>query len=539
MKQQIYNTALYLRLSRDDELQGESGSISTQRQMLTDYCREQELRVVDEYVDDGYSGTNFDRPAFQRMLDDIEDGKINCVITKDLSRLGRNYILTGQYTEIYFPSHNVRYIALADSVDSIKGESEIAPFLNILNEMHARQTSKKVKAALHTKFANGAHYGAYAPIGYMKDPDKKGHLIPDTEYKWIVVKMFELAAHGNGGAKIRRILEDEKVPTPAWINFQRYGTFTHIFKEQPESKRYQWTTAQVKKILSDEVYIGHSIHNRQSHISFKNKKKVRKAKSEWFKVENTHEPIISVELWDRVQTHIHSRKRPQKNGETQIFAGLLKCADCGWGLRYMHNYPTEKIKERRLFMCTTYCEYGKEHCSIHYIKYDTLYAIVLDRLQYWIGLVKEDEDKLLARLLKSEDKQHKAEVDRAKKELAQAEKRLTELDNLYMKLYEDRAKKAITERNFTMLSSRYQDEQLELETKIKTLKDKLTQTVKSKDNAERWLALIRKYNELTELTAPLLNELIEKIVVHEASKDENGKRIQDVDIYYRFVGKIE
>ncbi len=205
----------------------------------------------------------------------------------------------------------------------------------------------------------------------------------------------------------------------------------------------------------------------------------------------------------------------------------------------MHNYPTEKIKERRLFMCTTYCEYGKEHCSIHYIKHDTLYAIVLDRLQYWIGLVKEDEDKLLARLLKSGDKQHKAEVDRAKKELAQAEKRLTELDNLYMKLYEDRAKKAITERNYTMLSSRYQDEQLELETKIKTLKEKLSQTVKSRDNAERWLAIIRKYNELTELTAPLLNELIEKIVVHEASKDENGKRIQDVDIYYRFVGKIE
>ena len=190
-------------------------------------------------------------------------------------------------------------------------------------------------------------------------------------------------------------------------------------------------------------------------------------------------------------------------------------------------------------MCTTYCEYGKEHCSIHYIKHDTLYAIVLDRLQYWIGLVKEDEDKLLARLLKSGDKQHKAEVDRAKKELAQAEKRLTELDNLYMKLYEDRAKKAITERNYTMLSSRYQDEQLELETKIKTLKEKLSQTVKSRDNAERWLAIIRKYNELTELTAPLLNELIEKIVVHEASKDENGKRIQDVDIYYRFVGKIE
>lgn len=203
MKQLIYNTALYLRLSRDDELHGESGSISTQRQMLTQFCREQGLRIYDEYVDDGYSGTNFERPSFQRMLDDIEDGKINCVIVKDLSRLGRNYVMTGQYTDIYFPSHNVRFIAIADGVDSNKGESEIAPFLNILNEMQARQTSKKVKAALHTKFVNGAHYGAYAPLGYIKDPEQKGHLLPDTEYKWIVEKMFELAAHGNGGAKMR------------------------------------------------------------------------------------------------------------------------------------------------------------------------------------------------------------------------------------------------------------------------------------------------------------------------------------------------
>lgn len=269
------------------------------------------------------------------MLDDIADGKINCVITKDLSRLGRNYILTGQYTDIYFPSHNVRYIALNDGIDSSKGESEIAPFLNILNEMHARQTSKKVKAAMHTKFANGAHYSAYAPIGYQKHPEIKGKLIIDTEYRWIVEKIFDLAAHGKGGAAICRSLTEEKVPTPAWINYQRHGTFAHIFEGKPESKRYQWTTAQVKHILSDEVYIGHSAHNCQSNISFKNKKKVRKPKEEWYKVENTHEPIVSKELWEQVQSHIQSRKRPKKDGETQIFAGLLKCADCGWGLRYM------------------------------------------------------------------------------------------------------------------------------------------------------------------------------------------------------------
>ena len=202
----IYNTALYLRLSRDDELQGESGSIQTQRMMLRQYAAEHGLTVVDEYIDDGWSGTNFERPSFQRMIDDIEDGKINCVVTKDLSRLGRNYILTGQYTEIYFPSKGVRYIAINDNVDTINGESELAPFLNILNEMHARQTSKKVKAAMHTRFANGAHYGAYAPLGYVKDPDKKGHLLIDPETRWIVEKIFDLAVHGRGAASITRIL---------------------------------------------------------------------------------------------------------------------------------------------------------------------------------------------------------------------------------------------------------------------------------------------------------------------------------------------
>ena len=192
----IYNTALYMRLSRDDELQGESGSIQTQRMMLRQYAAEHGLNVIDEYIDDGWSGTNFDRPDFQRMIDDIEDGKINCVVTKDLSRLGRNYILTGQYTEIYFPSKGVRYIAVNDNVDTINGENELAPFLNILNEMHARQTSKKVKAAMRTRFANGAHYGAYAPLGYVKDPDKKGHLLIDPETRWIIEKIFDLAVHG-------------------------------------------------------------------------------------------------------------------------------------------------------------------------------------------------------------------------------------------------------------------------------------------------------------------------------------------------------
>ena len=539
MKQQ-YNTALYLRLSRDDELKGESGSISTQRDMLTQYCREQNLNIIGEYVDDGWSGTNFDRPNFQRMIDDIEDGKINCVITKDLSRLGRNYILTGQYTDIYFPSKGVRYIALSDGVDSEKGESEIAPFLNILNEMHARQTSKKVKAAMKTRFLNGAYYSPCAPIGYKWHPEIKGKLVPDEDARWIVEKIFDLAAHGVGATKIRHTLDDEHIPTPAWLNYQKYGTFAHVFEGQPENKRHQWSIAIVKAILSSEVYIGNSVHNKQTAISFRNKKKILRPKDEWYTVENTHEPIISRELWEQAHAHIDSRKRPKKSGETQIFAGLLKCADCGRTLRYVHRNATARTCEKQYYMCTSYSEYGKDRCSSHYIRYDVIYAVVLGRLQYWIAQVhKKDDGKLLQHLLKSGDKQREKETASAKKELTRIEKRLQELDNLFVKMYEDRAKEAITDRNFAMLSAKYQEEQTQLENKKCELQSKLDKSAQDADGAQKWLSLIRKYTELTELTAPLLNELIDKIVVHEAENDENGNRTQEIEIFYRFVGKID
>ena len=233
MKQPMYNTALYLRLSRDDDNAGESNSIATQRMMLRRYAEQNSLYVVDEYIDDGYSGTNFDRPSFQRMISDIEDGKINCVVTKDLSRLGRNYIMTGQYTEIYFPSKGVRYIAINDNVDTINGENELAPFLNILNEMHARQTSKKVKAALRTRCMAGTHWGSHTPLGYIKDPERKGHLIIDPETKWIVEKIFDMAYHGMGASKISRILVKEQVPTPGWLHYTRDGTYAQYYQDAP------------------------------------------------------------------------------------------------------------------------------------------------------------------------------------------------------------------------------------------------------------------------------------------------------------------
>lgn len=532
----IYNTALYLRLSRDDELQGESGSIQTQRMMLRQYATEHGLAVVQEYIDDGWSGTNFDRPGFQRMIDDIEEGKINCVVTKDLSRLGRNYILTGQYTEIYFPSKGVRYIAINDNVDTLNGESELAPFLNILNEMHARQTSKKVKAAMRTRFANGAHYGAYAPLGYLKDPDKTGHLLIDPETRWIIEKIFDLAVHGTGAAKITKLLTAEKVPTAGWLNFQRDGTFANIYAGAPEEKSYAWTIAQVKSILKEETYIGHSVHNKQSNISFKNKKKVRKPQEEWYRVEHTHEAIISEEVFKRVQEHIASRRRERKDGTTQIFAGLVKCADCGWSLAYGVNSQNKNPYAH--YHCSKYGQ-GLRQCSMHYIRYDVLYPYVLSRLQYWSQMAQHDEDKLLKQLLNTSDRERSSAKKKQASELKKAERRKAEIDSLFAKMYEDWSAGHITEYNFNMLSEKYQGEQRELDEKIQSLKAAIDTAVQNAEDAGKWVELIKQYVNPTELTAELLNALIEKILVHEAATDKDGNRVQEVEIFYRFIGKIE
>lgn len=537
MKPTTYNTALYFRLSRDDELQGESNSISTQRMMLRKFAAEHGLNVVEEYVDDGYSGTNFDRPNFQRMISDIENGKINCVVTKDLSRLGRNYLLTGQYIELFFPAHNVRYIAVDNGVDSENQQSnEFTPFLNIINEWYARDVSRKVRRAFQTRNEAGGHYGAYAPLAYIKDPDKKGHLIIDDDTRWIIEKIFALALQGTGAAKITRILTTEKVPTAGFLNYQRYGTFANIYADAPPEKAYAWTIAMVKEILKSETYIGNSVHNKQGNISFKDKRKIRKPQDEWWKVENTHEAIISKEDFQTVQEMIASRRRKQKNGTTQIFAGLIKCADCGWSMRFGTNNQNKTPYSH--YTCSQYGQ-GLRQCSSHYIRYDVLYAYVLSRLQYWFNEVQQDENKLLQRLLKSSDSERISAKKKAVSELKKAQKRQTEIDSLFARMYEDRMAGKITEYNFSMLSGKYQSEQATLVQTIDSLQQKLAQDSQESQDAEKWIALIKQYTSPTELTAELLNALIEKILVHEASKDEDGNRVQEVEIYYRFIGRID
>ena len=536
---QPYNTALYMRLSQDDRNFGDSVSIETQKIVLRQYAHDNGLLVVDEYVDDGWSGTNFDRPAFQRMMEDVESGRINCIVTKDLSRFGREHVMMDYYLEFIFPEKHIRYIAVAENEDTEKGLTDFVPFKNLFNEWYAKDTSRKVKAALRAKFSVGEYICTYAPLGYKKDPEVKNHLIIDEETRWIVEKIFEYASHGWGASKITRTLREEKVPTPGWLNYTRYGTFANIYADAPEEKSWAWTISQVKSIVHDEVYIGNSVHGQQTTISYKNKKRIRKPEEFWFRVENTHEALVPKEVFERIQEQIERRRRKMKNAETQIFAGLVRCADCGWSMSFGTNH--NKKGPWNYFNCTAYRQFGKVGgiCSGHYIRYDFLYELILSQIRHWSRFAQTDERGLLEHLLESGDREKNSALKMKTSELTKTQKRKTEVDKLFARVYEDRVNETISEQNFMMLSQKYQNEQAELTEKIEKLTAEISEVKQTEADAEKWIALLKQFSNPDKLVAPLLNALIEKIVVHEAEKDEIGMRVQDVDIYYRFVGKID
>lgn len=537
---QPYNTALYMRLSRDDANFGDSVSIETQRTILRRFASENNLHVVGEYVDDGWSGTNFDRPNFQRMMADVEAGKVNCIASKDLSRFGREHIMMDYYLEFVFPEKGVRYIAVSDNEDTEKGLSDFVPFKNLFNEWFAKDTSRKVKNSLHAKFIAGERTFAYAPLGYKRDPEIKNRLVIDEETRWIVEKIFDLAFHGAGAAKITGILLDEQVPTPGWLNYSRYGTFANIYADAPEKKRYAWTIAQVKSIIKNETYIGNSVHGMQTNISFKNKKKVRKPQEEWLRVENTHEAIIPKEVFEQVQDQIASRRRKIKNAPTtQIFAGLVKCADCGWTMSFGTN--KNNSKPFSYFNCTSYRQHGPKHsdCISHYIRYDSLYAYVLSRLQYWSAQADVGVDHLKGQLFHANDREQQRMTRMREAELRRVQKRQKELDRLFTKLYEDWASERISEYNFNALSEKYQSEQADMLAKVERLQAELATEQQTSASIDQWISLIHQYANPEELTVEMLNALIEKIVVHEKTIGEDGEKEQTVDIYYRFVGKID
>ena len=534
---QPYNTALYMRLSRDDENYGDSISIETQRTILRQFAKENGFHVVDEYVDDGWSGTSFDRPDFQRMMDDAEAGKINCIITKDLSRFGREHVMMDYYLEFLFPEKHIRYIAVAENEDTEKGLSDFVPFKNLFNEWYAKDTSRKVKAAQKAKFLAGEIVFTHAPLGYKRSPDTPNALVIDEETRWIVEKIFDLAVHGSGARHIASVLTEEGIPTPGWMNYKRYGTFSHLYEGRDDYPGV-WSIKEVKKILTSETYIGNTIHYKQTKVSYKSKKHVRNPPEKWVRIENTHEAIVSKDVFDRVQEQIDNRRRSQRNGTPQIFAGLLKCADCGRAMHYTGICRDSTLY--RFYNCGTYKAYGKHgSCTSHHIRYEILYTYVLSRIRHWAWQAMQGEDQLLDHLLETGDKEREAAAKKQTAELKKAERRKAEVDRAFAKMYEDWAEERITEYNFNMLSQKYQAEQEELDKKIRELQAALSAKQESVENAKKWISLIREIGAPAELTAEMLNTLIEKILIHESTEGEFGGRDQEIEIIYRFVGKID
>lgn len=529
MIEKLNRTALYCRLSKDDDIHGESLSIQSQKETLTFFTSQNGWKIVETYIDDGYSGVNFDRPAFQRMIADIEAGKIDIVMTKDLSRLGRDYLKTGYYTEDYFPSRHVRYIALNDGVDTSAGANDIVPFKNILNEFYSRDISRKIRSTYLNKARKGEFTGCMAPLGYKKDPQNHNHLIIDKETAWIIRKIFAHARDGWGTQRIKTELERAKIPNPSWWNRQRgiRNYYARFDSGESAESCCTWNLTTVKKMLMQQAYIG-NIASQKNICAFKLGWMGYRPPEEWIVVENTHEPIIDRETWDIVQQKINERKRSCRNGEYSIFAGLLKCGTCGKTMTARYNSAREKH-----YSCLTYNRYGKEHCTQHRTNEKLIYDTVLAEIQELAKLAFEDRNSAIEKLLSQTQKLSKKECDAKNKRYVSAVNRMDELDKMIGKLYQDWTSGALSEANFKRILEQTQTEQKAQE-KIITVHSAATQEAEKNVGAvKRGISILSKYADIAELDAAILNVLIEKILIDEVI-EFNGKAQQHMTIHFRF-----
>lgn len=534
-KNTTYMTALYMRLSKDDDGVSESSSITTQRKMLKAYAKENNLIIYDEYIDDGYSGTNFERPAFKRLIQDIENKNVNMVITKDLSRLGREYISTGQFTEIYFPEHGVRYVAINDGYDSESKYNDIVPFKNVINEMYARDTSKKIRSAFETKMKEGNFIGNFAPYGYKKDPLNKNHLVVDEEAASIVKKMFQMAEMGHKPVDIARYLNENNIMTPAMY---RCSTRPHLNVDS-YSKRKEWIPVTVSKMLKNIVYLGHTAQGKTNKVSFKSNITISNPKEDWIIVKNTHEPIISQETYDIVRQRSIARTNKRKSNFNNVFSGIAKCADCG---RNMSTTGTRKKGAVANLVCGGYKLYGSKECTNHFIDYETLYDIVLQELQKQICLTEEEKKSILEELQDEIDLNEDTNIKQNRRMLAELEAKNRDIDNIIQRLYEDNLSEKINDMRFGKLLNTYETQQQSILRQIAELK-KLDKSKESsqKDAYIKFFNLIQNITEIKELTSELLYKLIDHIEIGQGDyeKTVNGKiKNQTIKIYYRFIGNI-
>lgn len=542
MSKQIQNrkAGLYYRLSQEDERAGESLSIENQKKIIEKYARENGFEIIDEYIDDGWSGTNFNRPGVQRLLEDAKNGRINTIIVKDLSRFGRNYIEVGQYTDYLFPTYNIRFIAVGDNVDSAVTENtgmDMTPIMNVFNEWHAANTSKKIRAVIEANAKEGIYRCTYAPYGYIKGTDAKRLPVIDPEAAAYVRRIFEMRASGISPNRIAQTFNDESILPPADYKEAKFGI------PNTRKSHHLWSSAVVKQIVTNPIYLGHLVQQKTKKISYKNKKIVKNDPEDMVWVYGTHEAIVTQELWDKCREMEASVSQGKKNktGYVNPLSGLVYCADCGNKMyikfnNTRHQRGGDRIYYRENFSCGAYSKFGERACTSHYIQIKILSQLVLADIRSKMNLVLADEKRARAEFLSRSEQQNAAEANADRRKLTQSTRRLAELDKLIGSVYEDKVLGKIPEEVCIGLLEKYQSEKTALTETVAALERKAQTVRDDAANADEFIRRLKAYMEIPELTRQMCLELIEFITVDKCP-GKYSKAPREIHIYYKLIDK--
>lgn len=530
-------TALYERLSRDDELQGESNSIINQKMFLEDYARRNNFQNIRHFTDDGVSGTTFDRKGFQAMIAEVEAGKVATIIVKDMSRFGRDYLKVGFYTEVMFKDKDVRFIAVNNGIDSDKqNDNDFTPFLNIMNEWYARDSSRKIQAIFKSRMEKGLRCSGSVPYGYLRDPQDKQHLIVDEEPAAVVRRIFQMIIDGYGVNAIADALTADKIMIPSAYAKCNCPENNH---SKGFHDPYRWSCTTVGYILEKREYMGHTVLGKTISQNYKTKKRRKAEPEELMIFKNTHEAIVDEETWElahRLRKTVRKPSYPDRPANP--LTGLVYCADCGCKMTHRQPSPTKKkvYDADDAYVCGSYRQLTRD-CTMHFIKTSALQNLILSAIQEVSAFIQHDEKEFLHLVREETDAGIEKEIKAQKKRLNKAEKRIAELDVLIKKLYEGNATGRIPDKHFDRMLADYDREQSELEQTVSELQQAITAQAQDYESPQKFVALVKRYTDFTELTAPMLNEFIEKVVVHEATGDR-AHRKQKVDIYFNFIGNI-
>jgi DNA invertase Pin-like site-specific DNA recombinase len=536
-------TALYARLSVDDANDGTSNSIVNQQKILEDYAAKQGFTNVKFYADDGYSGTRWDRPAWTELIAEVEAGNVQTVITKDMSRIGRDYLQVGFYTEVAFRKHNVRFIAISNNIDSNNAESaEFAPFLNLMSEWYARDCSRKVKTVAHARGNSGIPLNSVPVYGYKRSPEDKTHWLIDDEAAAVVQRIFQMTIDGISPYQIAAKLTKEQVEKPSYYMAKNGMPGANKKTINVKSTPYTWCGGTITGMLKRPEYLGHVVNFRYHNESYKEKKSKKNAPEDWKIFKHRHEPIIEQSVFDTVQKLLGTTRRYDSLGEPNPLTGLLYCNECKAKMYNSRHINSDSAISRDDYDCSTYKlginKYAK-HCSGHYIRTVVVRELVLDAIRNICGYVRENQAEFIEKI-REESVLHRGETAKShKKTIAKNERRIAELDNLFQKTYEDNANGKLSDKRFEQITANYEREQSELETKNAEMQSEVDEFNADGEKADEFIKLVKKYTEFEELTTAMLNSFVDKIFIHKATKNEYGERLQVVDIHFNFIGEFK